>query len=140
MVHERYLDEDVQPSWQGGRSAFARPQRHCPRRPARLVEDDQVAYGMVRVKCEVATHCLLYLECDDQDGHVLLRAGRDPVPGRSTRVLTAEDLSSELGLMDGDWESGRMSCSIYSTRTIFIQQLTRSSTGVLVKNNTYVDD
>ena len=114
-----------------------------------LVEDDQVAYaippvragdsGMVRVKCEVATHCTLYLECDDQDGNSHFAQVEAPVPGRSTLVLTAEDLSTELGLMEGDWESGRMSCSIYSTREISVQQLTRSSTGVLV-NNTYVAD
>ena len=114
-----------------------------------LVEDDQVAYaippvragdsGMVRVKCEVATHCKLYLECDDQDGMPYFAEVETPVPGRSTRVLTAEDLSTELGLMEGDWENGRMSCSIYSTREISVQQLTRSSTGVLV-NNTYVAD
>ena len=95
--------------------------------------------GMVRVKCEVATHCMLYLECDDQDGMSYFAAMADPVPGRSTLEMTAEDLSSELGLMEGDWESGRMSCSIYSTRTISVQQLTRSSSGVLV-NNTYVND
>ncbi len=95
--------------------------------------------GMVRVKCEVATHCMLYLECDDQDGMSYFAAMADPVQGRSTMVLTAEDLSSELGLMEGDWETGRMSCSIYSTRTISVQQLTRSSSGVLV-NNTYVND
>lgn len=95
--------------------------------------------GMVRVKCEVATHCMVYLECDDQDGMSHFAQVGDPVPGRSTLVLTAEDLSSELGLMEGDWESGRMSCSIYSTREISVQQLTRSSTGVLV-NNTYVAD
>lgn len=95
--------------------------------------------GMVRVKCEVATQCMVYLECDDQDGMSYFAEVETPVPGRSTLELTAEDLSSELGLMEGDWESGRMSCSIYSTREISVQQLTRSSTGVLV-NNTYVAD
>ena len=95
--------------------------------------------GMVRVKCEVATQCTLYLECDDPDGMSYFAEVADPVPGRSTLVLTAEGLGDALGLMEGDWEGGRMSCSIYSTRTISVQQLTRSSTGVLV-NNTYVAD
>ena len=59
--------------------------------------------------------------------------------GRSTLVLTAEDLSDVLDLGEGVWETGRMSCTIHSTRDISVQQLTRNAAGVLV-NNTYVDN
>ena len=95
--------------------------------------------GMVRVKCEVATRCVVYLQCDSQDGEPYFAQVPDPVPGRTTLVLTAESLGEALGLAEGAWETGRMTCAVYATRDISVQQLTRSSTGVLV-NNTYVDD
>ena len=114
-----------------------------------VVEDDQVAYaippgttgdvGNVRIKCEVATQCTVYLECDHADGRSWFAQVEDPIAGRSTLVLNAEGIRTALGMADGDWTRGRMSCSVYSTREISLQVLTRSSTGVLV-NNTYVDD
>ena len=114
-----------------------------------VVEDDQVAYaippgttgdvGNVRVKCEVSTQCTVYLECDHADGRSWFSQVTDPIPGRSTLVLTAEGMRDALDMADGDWTRGRMSCTVYSTREISLQVLTRSSTGVLV-NNTYVDD
>ena len=114
-----------------------------------LTEDRQIAYaippqragdsGTVRVNCKGSTPCTLYLECDDQDGMSYFKQVEEPVQGRSTLVLTAEDLSDALDLGEGVWESGRMSCTIHSTRDISVQQLTRSAAGVLV-NNTYVDN
>ncbi len=114
-----------------------------------LTEDMQIAYaippqragdsGTVRVNCKGSTPCTLYLECDDQDGMSYFRQVAEPVQGRSTLVLTAEDLSDALDLGEGVWETGRMSCTIHSTRDISVQQLTRSAAGVLV-NNTYVDN
>ena len=114
-----------------------------------LTEDMQIAYaippqragdsGTVRVNCKGSTPCALYLECDDPDGMSYFKQVEEPVPGRSTLVLTAEDLSDALDLGEGVWESGRMSCTIHSTRDISVQQLTRSAAGVLV-NNTYVDN
>ena len=114
-----------------------------------VIEDDQVAYaippgttgdvGNVRIKCEVATQCTVYLECDHADGRSWFSQVADPIAGRSTLVLTAEGMRSALEMADDDWTRGRMSCTVYSTREISLQVLTRSSTGVLV-NNTYVDD
>ena len=114
-----------------------------------VTEDMQIAYaippqragdsGTVRVNCKGSTPCTLYLECDDPDGMSYFKQVEEPVPGRSTLVLTAEGLSDALDLGEGVWESGRMSCTIHSTRDISVQQLTRSAAGVLV-NNTYVDN
>ena len=114
-----------------------------------VVEDQQVAYaippgttgdvGNVRVKCEVATQCTVYLECDHADGRSWFSQVEDPIPGRSTLVLTSEGMRTALDMDADDWTRGRMSCTVYSTREISLQVLTRSSTGVLV-NNTYVDD
>jgi len=114
-----------------------------------VVEDQQVAYaippgttgdvGSVRVKCEVATQCTVYLECDHADGRSWFSQVEDPIAGRSTLVLTSEGMRTALDMDADDWTRGRMSCTVYSTREISLQVLTRSSTGVLV-NNTYVDD
>ena len=95
--------------------------------------------GNVRIKCEVATSCTVYLECDHADGRSWFEQVAAPIPGRSTLVLTSEGMRDALGMDDGDWTRGRMSCSVHSTREISLQVLTRSDSGVLV-NNTYVDD
>ena len=131
--------------YQGARFPFEN--RHTTRYT--LTEDMQIAYaippqragdsGTVRVNCKGSTPCTLYLECDDQDGMSYFKQVAEPVQGRSTLVLTAEDLSDALDLGEGVWESGRMSCTIHATRDISVQQLTRSAAGVLV-NNTYVDN
>ena len=114
-----------------------------------VVEDDQVAYaippgttgdvGNVRVKCDVATQCTVYLECDHADGRTWFEQVPDAIPGRSTLVLTSESMRTVLGMDDDEWTRGRLSCTVYSTRSISLQVLTRSDSGVLV-NNTYVDD
>ena len=114
-----------------------------------VVEDDQVAYaippgttgdvGNVRIKCDVATQCTVYLECDHADGRTWFEQVADPIPGRSTLVLTSEGMRTALGMDDDEWTRGRLSCTVYSTREISLQVLTRSDSGVLV-NNTYVDD
>ena len=114
-----------------------------------VVEDDQVAYaippgttgdvGNVRIKCDVATQCTVYLECDHADGRTWFEQVEDPIPGRSTLVLTSESMRTALGMDDDEWTRGRLSCTVYSTRSISLQVLTRSDSGVLV-NNTYVDD
>ena len=113
-----------------------------------LVEDQRIAHAIpspgaadsvrVRVKCEAATPCTLYLECDVSAGQSYFAQVEEPVPGRSTLALTAEALSDALGIQEGDWEDGPMSCSIYSTRKISVQQLTRS--GGVLANITYVDN
>ena len=114
-----------------------------------VVEDSQVAYaippgttgdiGNVRIKCDVATSCTVYLECDHADGRSWFEQVVDPIPGRSTLVLTSEGMRTALGMDDDEWTRGRLSCTVHSTREISLQVLTRSDSGVLV-NNTYVDD
>ena len=126
----------------------------CPRCTAvhttsyTLVEDQRIAYAIpapgtnesarVRIKCETATPCRLWLECDAPDGMSYFTQVEEPVPSRATLALSPEALSDALGIPEGGWESGRMSCYVYSTRTISVQQLTRS--GGVLSNNTYADD
>ena len=92
--------------------------------------------GNVRVKCETAVPCTLYLECDDGGGETWFVQLDDVVPGRSTLRLSSEDIARHIGVGADGW-SDRLSCGVFSTQDISVQVLTRSG-GILV-NNTYVD-
>ena len=93
--------------------------------------------GNIRVKCETAVACPLYLECDDSAGESWFQRLSDSVASRSTLRLTSASIAEHLGVGEDGWE-GRLSCSVMSTQTISVQVLTRSG-GVLV-NNTYIDN
>ena len=111
------------------------------------IEDQQYAYAIppigagdqsqVRIKCEVATQCVVYLECDDTQGESSFAQLGDAIAGRSTRTLSSEEIAEALGLGADGWQ-GRLACTVHSTRSIAVQVLTRATNGVLV-NNTYVD-
>ena len=112
-----------------------------------VVEDTQHAYaipelgatdqGNVRIKCEVATECAVYLECDDTAGNSRFAQLGDAIDGRSTRTLNAQAIADELNFGDDGWE-GSLSCTVYSTREITVQVLVRSA-GTLV-NQTYIEN
>ena len=112
-----------------------------------VVEDTQHAYaipelgatdqGNVRIKCEVATECMVYLECDDTAGNSRFAQLGDAIDGRSTRTLNAQAIADELNFGDDGWE-GSLSCTVYSTREITVQVLVRSA-GTLV-NQTYIEN
>ena len=109
------------------------------------VESTQKAYaippmlsadvGNVRVKCEVATECTVYLECDDQAGDSWF-ASAGEVEGRATMVMQSAAIAEMLGIGEDGW-AGRLSCTVYSSRTISVQVLMRS--GDVLVNNTYID-
>ena len=111
-----------------------------------LVEDTQHAYaipelgatdeGNMRIKCEVATECTVYLECDDTAGNSRFAELGEAIDGRSTRTLNAAAIAEELNFGDDGWE-GSLSCIVYSTREISVQVLVRSA-GTLV-NQTYIE-
>ena len=112
-----------------------------------VVEDTQHAYaipelgatdeGNVRIKCEVATECTVYLECDDTVGNSRFAQLDDPIAGRSTTTLNAAAIAAALDFGDDGWE-GSLSCTVYSTREITVQVLVRSA-DVLV-NQTYIEN
>ena len=93
--------------------------------------------GNVRIKCEVATECMVYLECDDTAGNSRFAQLGDAIDGRSTRTLNAAAIAEELNFGDDGWQ-GSLSCTVYSTREISVQVLVRSA-GTLV-NQTYIED
>lgn len=112
-----------------------------------VIEDTQHAYaipelgatdqGNVRIKCEVATECMVYLECDDTAGNSRFAQLGDAIAGRSTRTLNAAAIAEELNFGDDGWQ-GSLSCIVYSTREISVQVLVRSA-GTLV-NQTYIEN
>ena len=112
-----------------------------------VVEDTQHAYaipelgatdeGNVRIKCEVATACTVYLECDDTAGNSRFAQLDDPIDGRSTRTLNAAAIADELNFGDDGWE-GSLSCTVYSTREISVQVLVRSADTLV--NQTYIEN
>ena len=92
--------------------------------------------GNIRVKCETATSCPLYLECDDTAGDSWFQKLEDDVPGRATLRLNSANIAAHLGISETGWE-GRLSCNVMSTQDISVQVLTRS--GDVLVNNTYID-
>ena len=93
--------------------------------------------GNVRVKCETATECPLYLECDDAGGGSWFASLTAPIEPRATIQLSSADIAGALDVGEAGW-TGRLSCAVMSTREISLQVLTRSG-GALI-NNTYVDN
>ena len=92
--------------------------------------------GNVRIKCETAVDCPLYLECDDSAGDAWFQELDEGVPARSTMRLTSAMIATHLGISEDGWE-GRLACSVMSTQNISVQVLTRS--GDVLVNNTYID-
>ena len=92
--------------------------------------------GNIRVKCETAVSCPLYLECDDAAGDSWFQKLEDDVPGRATLRLNSALIAEHLGISETGWE-GRLSCNVMSTQDISVQVLTRS--GDVLVNNTYID-
>lgn len=119
---------------------------HATMYPPLVIEDTQHAYaipgigtddiGNVRIKCEVATSCTVYLECDDAAGDSWFAELDAPIEGRATHVVRSSDIGEMLNVGEDGWE-GMLSCSVLSTRQISVQLLTRAA-GVLV-NNTYIE-
>ena len=92
--------------------------------------------GNIRVKCETAVSCPLYLECDDAAGDSWFQKLEDDVPGRATLRLNSALIAEHLGISETGWE-GRLSCNVMSVQDISVQVLTRS--GDVLVNNTYID-
>ena len=90
--------------------------------------------GNLRIKCEVSTPCMVYLECDGGAGGYWFGELDDEIEGRATVRLSAADIADVLNAEDG-WMNG-LQCAVHSTRTITVQSLTRAG-GVLV-NHTYI--
>ena len=94
--------------------------------------------GNVRIKCESATPCTVYLECDDASGESWFAELDEPIDGRATLRLTSEDIAEALGFDAGESWSDQLSCAILSSRDISVQVLTR--TGNVLVNHTYWAD
>lgn len=110
--------------------------RSAPAMPSPDVGATEI--GNLRIKCESATPCQVYLECDDADGESWFAELDDPIDGRATLRLTSEDIAEVLGFDAGEGWSDQLSCAILSSRDISVQVLTR--TGNVLVNHTYWAD
>ena len=97
-----------------------------------------VDIGNLRIKCEVSSPCVIHLECDDVSGETWFARLDEPIPGRATLHLTADDIAEALGISPEEGWDDSLSCAILGSRDISVQVLTRSG-GVLV-NHTYVEN
>ena len=92
------------------------------------------------MKCEVATSCPVYLECDDSSGNSWFApqgSNSIDIDAYATLQLSNENIAEHLDLGEDGW-TGPLSCTVMSTRDISLQVLTRSN-GALI-NNTFVDN
>lgn len=103
-----------------------------------------VDIGRLRLRCESAGMCSVFLDCQNEEGDTVGRFPELMIGPKMTMVLstkstvTGRSLVRALGLEPETetWRGGRLSCEILSNANIGVQVLTRSS-GTLV-NNTYV--
>ncbi|MDE0005802.1 MAG: hypothetical protein OXQ29_24190 [Rhodospirillaceae bacterium] len=89
--------------------------------------------GNLRVRCEVAAGCRVFLECWDDMGE----RGFDEAPmiaGNNVMVWDGAAIEGVTGLEP----SSRMSCRILSKGMVSVQQLTRDGNSKTLVNNTYV--
>lgn len=103
---------------------------------APITVDDATSSTFVRIKCEIAPQCMVYLECDDTTGNSWFAPLRTPIDGRSTRVLNQQAIATILGAGEAGWR-GDLACTAYATRDISVQVLNRS--GGILANSTYID-
>ena len=110
--------------------------RGSPAKAYAIAPLDSSDIANLRITCESGRGCQVFLSCHDGMGMDYFGDEGIMVPGNGTMRLDQMMISSELGMMEGEGWSGRLSCEVLSTAPISIQVLTRAA-GVLV-NNTYV--
>ncbi|MBF2761253.1 MAG: hypothetical protein ISN28_13495, partial [Ectothiorhodospiraceae bacterium AqS1] len=89
----------------------------------------------VRVRCDQATPCKIFLDCSTQNG-VVLQGYLPAIPAGATSTLVPGYIQRQIG-SKGSWE-GRLGCSLRSEDNIGSQVWTRSGDGVLVNNSAVI--
>jgi hypothetical protein len=110
--------------------------RGSPAKAYAIAPLDSSDTANLRITCESGRGCQAFLSCHDGMGMDYFGDEGIMVPGNGTVRLDQMMISAELGMMEDEGWSGRLSCEVLSTAPISIQVLTRAA-GVLV-NNTYV--
>ena len=88
----------------------------------------------VRIRCDAAAPCRVYLACDSVDGAHFFGRLPEPVGVHAVCTVTAMQLAETIGATDADFVGG-MSCELLG-KDISVQVLVRRG-GTLV-NHTYV--
>ena len=90
----------------------------------------------VRVRCEAAAGCRVFLECwDDMGMRSFGKAGT--IEGNALLTWDAMDIEGVIGVEEA---TSRHSCRILSAGMVKVQQLTRDGTSGTLVNNTYIGE
>ena len=90
----------------------------------------------VRVRCEAAAGCRVFLECwDDMGMRSFGEAGM--IAGNALTTWSSMDVEGVIGVEEA---TSRHSCRILSAGMVTVQQLTRDGTSGTLVNNTYVGE
>ena len=90
----------------------------------------------VRVRCEAAAGCRVFLECwDDMGMRSFGEAGM--IGGNALMTWNAMDIEGVIGAEEA---TSRHSCRILSAGMVKVQQLTRDGTSGTLVNNTYIGE
>ena len=90
----------------------------------------------VRVRCEAAAGCRVFLECwDDMGMRSFGEAGM--IAGGALARWDSAAIEEVLGIAEA---TSRHSCQVLSAGTVTVQQLTRDGTSGTLVNNTYVGE
>ena len=90
----------------------------------------------VRVRCEAAAGCRVFLECwDDMGMRSFGKAGM--IEGNALVTWDAMDIEGVIGVEEA---TSRHSCRILSAGMVKVQQLTRDGTSGTLVNNTYIGE
>ena len=90
----------------------------------------------VRVRCEAADGCRVFLECwDDMGMRSFGEAGM--IAGNALMTWNSMDIEGVIGVEDA---TSRHSCRILSAGMVKVQQLTRDGSSGTLVNNTYVGE
>ena len=95
--------------------------------------------GNLRIRCESATNCSVFLDCRDQNGMAVGDFPEITLMPKATLVLNTKSIDPQLSLarrLGVETWPGRLSCEFLTNADIGVQILTRSD-GTLV-NNTYI--
>ena len=95
--------------------------------------------GNLRIRCESAANCSVFLDCRDQNGMAVGDFPEISLRPKATVVLNTKSIDPQLSLarrLGVETWTGRLSCEILTNADIGVQLLTRSD-GTLV-NNTYI--
>ena len=90
----------------------------------------------VRVRCEAAAGCRVFLECWDDDGmRSFGEAGM--IAGNALMTWDSMDVEGVIGVEEA---TSRHSCRILSAGMVKVQQLTRDGSSGTLVNNTYIGE